>query len=108
MAELIRSRKCNFLHISGYLYYGGSGTGRRYWQCREKSKCNARAITIGDGENLVVRKGPQHSPHSHASNYEEVEAVRVVAGMKRTAEEHPEMPPAQIIRREIRDIPPGN
>ena len=60
-----------------------------------------RSITTGDGETLVVHKGTNSSEHYHAPNRDAVEAMKVVSRVKRVAEEHPKMPPAQILRKEF-------
>lgn len=91
--ELIKSRKGNFLHVDGFLYYYHSCPKNHvYWNCRKKDECLARIITapVIDTEDIVIYKGIDKSPHTHAPNREEVEAVRIVAGIKRVAEEHPE------------------
>ena len=98
--EVIRSKKSFFLHIDGFLYYKYSGVPQRYWNCRNKGECSARSITTGDGETLVVHKGPNSSEHNHAPNREAVEAMKLVSRVKRVAKEHPEMRPAQFMRKE--------
>ena len=74
IVEIISARKDVFLHNDGYLYYKHSGNSRRYWNCRSKGECRARAVTTGDGDTLVVCKGPDSSPHNHAPNHDAVEA----------------------------------
>ena len=106
MVEIIRARKSVFLHIDGYLYYKHSGSSRRYWNCRNKGECPAPAITAGDGDMLIACKGPNESPHSHAPNRDAAE--KALTRMKRKAEEHPEMPPVQIMRAELQQMPSGN
>ena len=107
MAEIIESNAGRFLHIDGYLYYKHSGDFRRYWNCRRKGECFARAVTTGYDDNLFVVKGPVQSEHNHASNREEVEAARLRGRLKRAAEDEGDVPPAQILRRELRGVPSG-
>ena len=108
MVEIIRARKSIFLHIDGYLYYKHWGSSRRYWNCRNKGECPARAITTGDEDTLIACKGPNESPHSHAPNHDAVAAEKALTRMKRKAEEHPEMPPVQIMQAELQQMPSGN
>ena len=106
-AEIISASVGRFLNVDGFLYYKHSGGFRRYWCCRKKGVCFARAITDGDDDNLIIIKGPQQSPHNHAPDREEIEAIRIGGRLKRLAQEHPELPPAQILRRELRSVPSG-
>lgn len=98
-AELIASGKKKFLYIDGHVYYHHyTQNNSTYWNCRRKDRCRARAITIGSGKELIVRKGPKDSLHSHAPNREEVQALTVMSGIKRHAADHPQEPPARIMR----------
>ena len=54
MAEIIESNAGRFLYIDGYLYCKYSGDFRRYWNCRRKGQCFARAVTTGYDDNLFV------------------------------------------------------
>ena len=45
--------------------------------------------------------------HSHAPNREIAEAEKLTISLKRTAKSHPEMLPAQILRRELANVPSG-
>ena len=107
MAELIKSKSSKntfLLHLNGYLFYknGGEIGGTSYWMCR--NNCGARAIIVGGPDNIEVKKdGNLHDP-THGPNPEEVEAERVITGIKRAAEEHPEAPPSQIIRTALRGV----
>ena len=57
----------------------------------------------------MVLKGLEQSGHPlHPANPEEIEALKRVSRIKRYADEHPEAPPFQILRNELRDIAPGN
>lgn len=104
--ELIPSnRKGNFLHIGGYLYFKHSvKDDTTYWNCREKKICKARAVTT---DNLKIKRGPDDSPHNHASNPDEVEALRVQARIKAAATDDPAVAPARILRREMHTLPNG-
>lgn len=90
IVEIVRSRKGWLLHIKGYLYYKHSGSGWRYCNCRHVGECGAWAITNGDGETFTVHEGPEESKHSHAANYDEVKALKIINSIKRTAAFHPE------------------
>ena len=107
IVEIISGRKIGILHIDGYLYYKQSGNSRRYWTCRYKGKCAARAITTGDGETLIVCKGPASSPHNHAPNIGPAEAKKLPHMKRKAVKKHSEMPPVQIIRKELREISSG-
>lgn len=108
VVEIIKSASGGILlHGDGFLYYKHSGQfpDKIYWRCRNvQEKCKGRINTLGDENHLVVTK---ENPHGHGPNHEEVESLRVVNRMKRKAEEHPDMPPAQIIRTELRSVPSG-
>lgn len=108
MAEIIYGSRAKFLHIDGFLYYKHSGpeNGRRYWRCRKRDECEARATTTGGDSNLILIEGDT-SKHSHAANREEVAAEKIVRSVKRLAKEHPELPPSQILRRELRAVKSG-
>lgn len=61
---------------------------------------------------IIVHKGPNSEGtnktlHSHAPNIEEIKALKIENKIKRKAEDHPEAPPAQILRNELRDVPSG-
>lgn len=51
--------------------------------------------------------GIDKSPHTHPPNREEVGAEIIKHSVKRVAEEHPELPPAAILRHELADVPDG-
>lgn len=111
VVELLPSRKTVILHIDGFLFYKHSGTigGKVYWECKG-SNCKSTAITVGNEDNLEVVKGPfgpKFSHHEHAPNHEEVNALKHVTNLKRTAEDHPEVPPAVLIRNELRGVSSG-
>ncbi|XP_043461039.1 uncharacterized protein LOC122497804 [Leptopilina heterotoma] len=108
--QVIYTNRSVRLSISGFLYCkhsSNSKLGRIYWNCKQKGECHARATTSSDLENLSLFKGPKESPHEHAPNRDAVDAERIVARVKRVAEEHPELLPAQIIRRELQNVPSG-
>lgn len=54
----------------------------------------------------MVRKGPDKSEHSHAPDREEINALKLIGGSKRRAEEHPEIVPIKIVRA-IQNVPEG-
>lgn len=92
------------LVLNGYVYLRSKNdlrAGKTYWDCNRlrRKECNARAITSYGDEVPVIFKEPTN--HSHAPNREETEAEVVKCRLKRTAEEHPELPPAQILRTEL-------
>ncbi|KAE8740703.1 hypothetical protein FOCC_FOCC013772 [Frankliniella occidentalis] len=99
-AEIITSRRGGkkLLH-SGFVYYRrDSRKGNTYWACVKKKECKATAVTTySNGAVEVLKVGK----HDHAPNREEVEAERVVSNLKRIASDHPELPPAQILRTEL-------
>jgi hypothetical protein len=53
---------------------------------------------------LEVQK---ESAHTHAPNQEEVAAEKTKSNLKRIAVEHPELPPAQILRTELPKVSTG-
>ncbi|XP_043473262.1 uncharacterized protein LOC122505604 [Leptopilina heterotoma] len=57
------------------------------------------------GESVVILKDAKD--HKHAPNREECEAEVVKARLKRRAEDHPEQPPAQILRSEFPQLSEG-
>lgn len=107
MAEIVK----NQLHLNGFIYYKvNSKSGRTYWICkRGKAKeCPARAISLAAaGGEITVVKGDEQSPHSHPPNREEANAVKVVSNLKRLSQQHPGMPPAQILRDQLTSVPSG-
>ncbi|KAL7299220.1 hypothetical protein TKK_0007815 [Trichogramma kaykai] len=93
------------LLVDGYVYLRSQqAKGRTYWDCNRlrAKECDARAITTGDSdETLVVLQGPAQKPHPHPPDVEECSAEKVKFSIKRKAEEHPEEPPARILRSEL-------
>lgn len=77
-----------------------------YWACRRlRSKtCKARAVTVGEEDNLVVTKCGNHE---HPPDREECEAEVVMNRLKRKAEEEAAQPPALLLREELRNVPPA-
>lgn len=103
--ELIPARRGNFLHIDGFLYYKHSQNDEAiYWNCRRKGECRARAVT---NHQLNIRKGPANSPHEHAPNPDEVEALKIQSRIKTAALEDPATAPSRILRRELHATPTG-
>lgn len=87
------------LLFDGHIYYRrDSNKGRTYWNCRRKEECKATAITQTVDRKLEVVKSKEHT---HAPNQEELQAEKVVHSLKRIASDHPELPPAQILRTEL-------
>ncbi|XP_051164850.1 uncharacterized protein LOC127283797 [Leptopilina boulardi] len=106
--EVIPTNKSVRLSISGFLYYKHSTNyklSRIYWNCKKKDECHARATTSIDLENITLFKGPKQSPHNHAPNRDAVNAERIESRVKRVAEDHAELLPAQIMRRELKNVP---
>jgi hypothetical protein len=98
------------LFLGGYAYQRDRISNRRaYWVCKRmyRRECTARAITSdpADGVPVVVFKGPDQSEHQHPPNVEENIAAKVRTAMKRKAADHPEQPPAQLLRMELQDQP---
>lgn len=71
------------------------------------NECDARIVTKGDSENLEILRGGSDDDHLHAPNIEEVKALKITTSIKRTAAAHPEAPPAQILRSELRNVNSG-
>lgn len=104
--EVLTTRKggTKLLH-QGYIFYRKDvKKGRTYWTCVKKKECRATAITVFNEGAVQVVKERQHS---HAPNREEVEAEKALSNMKRMATEHPELPPAQILRTELPKLSEG-
>ena len=93
------------LLVDGYVYVRSRTRGSRvYWDCQrtKRKECTGRAVTNDRaGDELVLYRGPTESPHQHAPNREETEAVRVTETLKRKAAEHPGQRPSQILRAEL-------
>ncbi|KAF7996064.1 hypothetical protein HCN44_009849 [Aphidius gifuensis] len=83
-------------------------TAKTYWDCRKLrgKECSARAITIFDPVQMktIFLKEPEHD---HPGNHEECYAEIKTYKLKRKAEEHPEQPPAQILRTELAGLSEG-
>lgn len=79
---------------------------KTYWECKRlKSKtCKARAVTVGEGSNLVVTRC---GDHEHPPDREECEAEKVMNRLKRKAEDEVALPPALILRDGLRNVPNG-
>jgi len=105
MAKIIEKK---FL-LDGYVYLRSRATKNRvYWDCRQirTDDCAARAITNNSvaGTDVIVYKGTKLSEHAHPRNQEECAAEVDVDNMKRKAKEHPQLPPAQILRTELQGV----
>ncbi|XP_052119465.1 uncharacterized protein LOC127748746, partial [Frankliniella occidentalis] len=110
--KLLRSERGGYiLSYNGYLYnkHGENKDGSRtYWICRKKPACKKRAITSSPQENsdtVDIFKFVDHPSHLPAP--EEAEAVGAYNQLKRKAAEHPNAPPAQILREGMPEIPQG-
>lgn len=108
MARIIDKKLC----LDGYVYLRSRrAKGKTYWDCRRvrSGECNARAITNDPlpEEELTVLRGPAESQHSHPPNREECAAETVTQTLKRKAREHPELPPAHLLRTELQTVPTG-
>ncbi len=106
MAEIVGSK----LIIDGFIYPCCRQCGiRTYWDCQKVKvgECTARAITAAAAteEGIVVIRGPAESSHTHPPSQEQCKAEKVLTRVKRKAEEHPEQPPAQLLRNELADVP---
>lgn len=98
------------LFINGFIYiYSREKNGNKYWDCKilRSKECTARAITKWNGGELVIIKGLDPKDHAHPANREEAEAEKVQLKLKRKAEDHPELPPAKILRTELAGISGG-
>ena len=85
------------LLYDGHMYYRrDTKKGTTYWNRVKKGECKATASTKVLDQKLEVLKT---KPHTHAPNQEEVQAEKTVQNLKRIASDHPELPPAQILRR---------
>ena len=54
---------------------------------------------------MILLRGPKESKHAHPPNQEEAGAVTVKANLKKVATEHPQVPPAQILRTHLSHVP---
>lgn len=103
--EIIVSRRGGKkLFFKGHTYYRRDARkGNTYWGCR-RSACKATAVTtFHDGAIQVLKE----REHSHAPNREETDAQKFVHNLKRIASDHPELPPAQILRTEMPKVTDG-
>ena len=122
------------LSFAGYLYSRHSENrdgSRTYWMCRRRPVCKKRAITstpagLSNGQFFQHQKlkfailklfgvyccqrarsvvGVFKSlDHDHPPAPEEGQAIRAYNRLKRAAKEHPEAPPAQILRQDKPDV----
>lgn len=108
--ELVQSKKGGqFLRINGYLYYKDSAPKNVYLRCRYMEECPARVTTrpVVDPSNIIIVRSRNENNHYHAPHREAVEAVQIVGGIKRAAEERPDMPGASLLRQKLRKVPSG-
>lgn len=106
MATLVGTK----LSVDGYMYIRSRKQRERiYWDCQKLrgKECTARAITNdpAPGEAFILIKGPAESPHAHPPNVEQCRAETVVQKLKRKAADHPEQPPAMMLRTELAAVP---
>lgn len=99
------------LLVDGFVYVRSRvRDSKTYWDCRRlrSRECRARAVSMlaADGAVIVIR-GPLESTHSHPANEDECKSEEIVATLKRHAEEHPEQPPAQILRTQLSNVHPA-
>ena len=59
--------------------------------------CDARAITEGPTDNLILKNGPQQSKHSNEPIYEKVAATKIRNSVKRITAKNEDAPLAQIL-----------
>ncbi|KAJ8670986.1 hypothetical protein QAD02_002245 [Eretmocerus hayati] len=99
------------LVIRGFIYVRSKAgkNGKFHWACQKlrNGECSARAVTVQSGEEITVIKGPDESKHSHPADPDEAKAEVVKRNLKRTADEHPELPPTQIMRTQLAGLRPG-
>ncbi|KAL7307202.1 hypothetical protein TKK_0000925 [Trichogramma kaykai] len=110
MVKLIEFRSPIYhLCLEDFLYYKiyGSIGKRAYWRYKNHLQCCARAVTIGGPENLQLVKGAT-SDHMCIPGVDAAEEIKVVSGIIRKAEVHPEAPPAQVLRTKLKYVPSGN
>ncbi len=107
--DLLDSERGGFiLNHKGYLYSRHSENAdgsRTYWMCRRRPACKKRAITAtprGADSTVTVFKSVDHP--SHPPDPAEAQALQAYTRMKRVADEHPEAPPAQILRTHMPDV----
>ncbi|KAJ8683416.1 hypothetical protein QAD02_019208 [Eretmocerus hayati] len=100
MLQSIHRRSCRSRASEG---------GKFYWDCRQvrRRECTPRAITRQLRNEITVLRGPRESEHLHPPDHGEAEVKVVLNNLKRMAEEHPEIPPAQVLRTHINDAEPG-
>lgn len=96
--EVIKNNKgAETLTYQGYEYtqHSTSKNGDKiYWRCTERKICNARLHTNSDLENLTLLKDANHI--NHLPNHRMIQAKKIMNGVKRTAQEHPNEPPQQV------------
>lgn len=108
MAEIFQVGKTVYLHVDGYLYYKHSigKNNVKYWRCQNTPACSARGVTLTFGNRVTVRKGCQPEDHiNHAPNREKVAALKIMANVKNDAIDYPEVPPIQVVRNHLHNVP---
>ncbi|KAK3916426.1 Obg-like ATPase 1 [Frankliniella fusca] len=105
---LTRERGGYILSHKGYLcnrHSENKDGSRTHWMCRKRPTCTKRATTVtptGNSDTVEVLKHVDHPSHLPAP--EEAAALKTYDKMKRTATEHPEAPPAQILRNALPQV----
>ena len=105
MAEIIRKGKTCYLIYKGFIYIKHS-SGNIYWRCQDCKVCATRLVVDANGHIIIVKKGGDASSHSYAPDPEAVTALKTLCSMRREATEHPEAPPARIMR-SLQEAPPA-
>ncbi|KAJ8670726.1 hypothetical protein QAD02_001985 [Eretmocerus hayati] len=100
-----------FNSFRGFIYVRSKAgqNGKFHWACQRlrKGECSARAVSVQSGESITIIKGPDESKHSHPAAPDEAKAEIVKLNLKRPAEEHPELPPTQIMRTQLAGMSAG-
>lgn len=77
----------------------------RYWRCELRDICGARCTTNADVvENGVTSIKYSKTRHMHEAEKVEIAVQEVIRNIKRKASEHPNAPPAAILREEIVNV----
>ncbi|KAK3931052.1 Thyrotropin receptor [Frankliniella fusca] len=106
--ELLRSNKgTNLLVLNGFTSseHSRRKNGRKiYWRCSECGSCNARVHTNIDFGDLQLLQDGTDKHLGHIEDHKGVETRRVMQGVKRKAEEHPNEAPTRLIRQAVAAI----
>jgi len=106
--EIIPSNKGkSTLCLNGFTYTEHSRNLRLrkiYWRCTERDRCNARTHTSLDLEAPELLKDGTENHIGHEADHRAVIAKKVMQGVKRRAEEHPNEPPQQALRDAVGNV----